>query len=286
MSGIEAKHDQATEYKTVADYAKAQDSGALAAESPPSRPPNNRNSKEPPWPKQRISYVPLEKMDAKMRAEMERCQREGTPRPESSAVRAHVPACFWFFAEFLEQHLPQRRARPRRQGTVPAVRVALGAMRILRQPALGQVGGQRRADRRPRHGPAELREIDQIQRAAEGRARLCRGDHLASQHRRRLLGPHAPQFQRAGAGRARLHDRPHARPAELAAAPQHRAPPGPGRHRRLDGAGLRRRRQAEGRRNRRRNIGRRARPARNRTRSPKSAARRTVCNGDGTGRKA
>ncbi len=33
-----------------------------------------------------------------MRAEMERCAREGTPRPESSAVRAHVPAAFWFFA--------------------------------------------------------------------------------------------------------------------------------------------------------------------------------------------
>ena len=49
--------------------------------------------------KQRISYVPLEKMDAKMRAEMERCAREGTPRPESSAVRANVPACFWFFAD-------------------------------------------------------------------------------------------------------------------------------------------------------------------------------------------
>ena len=49
-------------------------------------------------PKQRISYVPLEKMDADMRKEMERCQREGTPRPESSAVRAHVSACFWFFA--------------------------------------------------------------------------------------------------------------------------------------------------------------------------------------------
>jgi len=48
--------------------------------------------------KQRISYIPLEKMDAEMRREMERCQREGTPRPESSAVRAHVPACFWFFA--------------------------------------------------------------------------------------------------------------------------------------------------------------------------------------------
>ena len=49
-------------------------------------------------PKQRISYVPLDKMDAPMRAEMERCAREGTPRPESSAVRAHVKSCFWFFA--------------------------------------------------------------------------------------------------------------------------------------------------------------------------------------------
>jgi alkylhydroperoxidase family enzyme len=49
--------------------------------------------------KQRISYVPIEKMDDKMRVEMERCQREGTPRPESTAVRAHVPAAFWFFAD-------------------------------------------------------------------------------------------------------------------------------------------------------------------------------------------
>ena len=49
-------------------------------------------------PKQRISYVPLEKMSSEMREEMKRCQREGTPRPESSAVRAHVEACFWFFA--------------------------------------------------------------------------------------------------------------------------------------------------------------------------------------------
>ena len=47
---------------------------------------------------QRISYVPLEEMTPAMRAEMERCAREGTPRPESSAIRAHVPAAFWFFA--------------------------------------------------------------------------------------------------------------------------------------------------------------------------------------------
>lgn len=49
--------------------------------------------------KQRISYVPLDRMDEKMRKEMERCQREGTPRPESSAIRAHVKAAFWFFAD-------------------------------------------------------------------------------------------------------------------------------------------------------------------------------------------
>jgi alkylhydroperoxidase family enzyme len=47
---------------------------------------------------QRISYVPLQDMTDAMRAEMERCAREGTPRPESSAVRAHVPAAFWAFA--------------------------------------------------------------------------------------------------------------------------------------------------------------------------------------------
>lgn len=47
----------------------------------------------------RISYVPLDRMDERMRAEMERCARDGTPRPESSAVRAHVPAAFWAFAD-------------------------------------------------------------------------------------------------------------------------------------------------------------------------------------------
>lgn len=48
--------------------------------------------------KQRISYVLVEEMTPEMREEMERCAREGTPRPESSAIRAHVPAAFWFFA--------------------------------------------------------------------------------------------------------------------------------------------------------------------------------------------
>ena len=46
----------------------------------------------------RISYVAYEQMPPDMQEEMRRCAREGTPRPESSAVRAHVPAAFWFFA--------------------------------------------------------------------------------------------------------------------------------------------------------------------------------------------
>ena len=47
----------------------------------------------------RISYVPLDEMDERMQAEIHRCAREGTPRPESSAVRAHAPNAFWAFAE-------------------------------------------------------------------------------------------------------------------------------------------------------------------------------------------
>ncbi len=49
--------------------------------------------------KQRISYVdPSTLEDPRMLEELQRCAREGTPRPESSAVRAHVPAVFWSFA--------------------------------------------------------------------------------------------------------------------------------------------------------------------------------------------
>jgi alkylhydroperoxidase family enzyme len=49
--------------------------------------------------KQRISYVDPDTIsDSKMKEELDRCRREGTPRPESQAVRAHVPAVFWSFA--------------------------------------------------------------------------------------------------------------------------------------------------------------------------------------------
>src|SRR3954464_12454204 len=49
--------------------------------------------------KPRISYVHPDSInDPSMLAELDRCRREGTPRPESQAVRAHVPAVFWSFA--------------------------------------------------------------------------------------------------------------------------------------------------------------------------------------------
>ncbi len=49
--------------------------------------------------KPRISYVdPARIKDEAMLAEFNRCAREGTPRPESQAIRAHVPAVFWSFA--------------------------------------------------------------------------------------------------------------------------------------------------------------------------------------------
>ena len=48
---------------------------------------------------QRISYVDPETItDPNMLAELERCRVRGTPRPESQAIRAHVPAAFWSFA--------------------------------------------------------------------------------------------------------------------------------------------------------------------------------------------
>src|SRR5499433_2567746 len=49
--------------------------------------------------KPRISYIdPATIKDPAMIAEFERCAREGTPRPESQAIRAHVLATFWSFA--------------------------------------------------------------------------------------------------------------------------------------------------------------------------------------------
>lgn len=50
----------------------------------------------------RISYVPMDQMTEPMRQEMRRCAHEGTPRPESSAVRAHAPEVFETFKAYWE----------------------------------------------------------------------------------------------------------------------------------------------------------------------------------------
>jgi hypothetical protein len=47
----------------------------------------------------RISYYPVEKLDdAELRGYLEHAARFGTPRPESQAIRAHVPAVLRSFS--------------------------------------------------------------------------------------------------------------------------------------------------------------------------------------------
>jgi hypothetical protein len=62
--------------------------------------------------KQRISYVPLESMDADMRKEMERCQREGTPRPRARRC-ARTSGRVLVLRQRLARPVHERRARPR-----------------------------------------------------------------------------------------------------------------------------------------------------------------------------
>ena len=189
-------------------------------------PSRNNGKQEHTMAKQRISYVPLEKMDAKMRAEMERCQREGTPRPESSAIRAHVPACFWFFADSWNNIF--------RNGVLDHAVKELCRLYVSRSVQCEYCGNQRSVKSTTSGALIEEHVMDLLnfekstkyneqQKAALAYAEAITW-HL--QHRRCVLGSHAQELQRAGTGRARLHDRAHARPAELAAAPQHRASPG------------------------------------------------------------
>ena len=152
--------------------------------------------------RQRISYFPLEQMTAEMRAEMERCAREGTPRPESSAIRAHVPAAFWFFANSWNDLF--------RNGVLDHSLKELCRVYISRSVKCEYCGNQRSEkgrtrgpDRGPVRRAAQLRELRPLRRPPEGGARLRRGDRVADGHRRRVLGPPARALQRARAGRAR-----------------------------------------------------------------------------------
>ena len=177
-----------TEYQATADYAKAQDTGRAHGQHPGSRVANfdgtavsATTERKASMAKQRISYVPLEKMDAKMREEMERCQREGTPRPESSAIRAHVPACFWFFANSWNDIF--------RNGVLDHAIKELCRLYVSRSVQCEYCGNQRSVKSTTSGALIEDHVLDllnfeksaKLRRAPEGGAGLRRGDHLASQ---------------------------------------------------------------------------------------------------------
>ena len=157
--------------------------------------------------KPRISYIDPATTDAAMQAEFERCATRGhAAAGEPGGPRACAGGVL-VVRQHLARRVPHRRRRPRHQGAVPALRVALGDVRVLRQPALDEGGERRRGDRGPRQGPDQFRELDPLRREAEGRPLLRRGDHLGPAGRRQVLGAAAPAFQRAGAGRDRLFRR-------------------------------------------------------------------------------
>ena len=71
----------------------------------------------------RIPYVDPDKVtDPEIKGYLERARREGTPRPESQAVRANVPDVIRAFSQAWEPHVPQRRRRPRAQRALPGLR--------------------------------------------------------------------------------------------------------------------------------------------------------------------
>ena len=195
-------------------------------------------------PKPHISYVPLEDMDERMQEEMHRCAREGTPRPESSAVRAHAPNAFWAFADSWKSIF--------HSGVCDHAIKDLCRVYISRTVKCEFCGNQR-SEKAIKAGLEEMQydellnfeksdKYDERQKAAL----VLRGGHRLGHAGRRggLLGPAARPLLRARARRARLRDRADLRPAELDPAARHRPPPVHGRHRRLDGARLPHRRGA------------------------------------------
>ena len=194
--------------------------------------------------------------DPAMLAEFDRCAREGTPRPESQAIRAHVPAVFWSFANSWRDVF--------KNGVADHAIKELCRIYVSRS-VLCEFCGNQRSIKAAKAGIIEddyrdlinFEIVDALRRQAEGRARLCGGDHLGFAGRRQVLGAAAQAFQRAGAGRDRLFRRADHGPAALAAHAQHRAPSDPRRHRRARWRRASRPRRRCGDRRRRPTTGRR-----------------------------
>ena len=193
----------------------------------------------------RISYVdPASVNDPAMLAEFERCAKIGTPRPESQAIRAHVPAVFWSFANSwrdvfhtgVADHAIKELCRTYVSRSVKCE--YCGNQRSVKAAGQGLVEDDYRE-------LLDFEKSPRFSRQAEGRPRLRRGDHLGPADRRRVLGAAQVALQRGRDRRDRLFHRAHHGPAALAAHARHRASPDPRRNERLHGAGLRDRRSAE-----------------------------------------
>ena len=177
----------------------------------------------------RISYVdPATMKDKAMLDELDRCRREGTPRPESQAIRAHVPKAFWSFANTWRDVF--------HTGVADHGIKELCRLYVSRSVLCEFCGNQRsiKADQGGRgrgrlSRPDQFRILDPLRRQAEGGARLCRVHHLGPAVDRRAVDAAAQALLRARAGRDRLFHRHHHGPAALAADARHRAPPDPRR---------------------------------------------------------
>ena len=141
--------------------------------------------------KPRISYVdPSTIKDPAMIAEFERCAREGTPRPESQAIRAHVPATFWSFANTWRDVF--------KNGVADHKIKELCRIYVSRS-VLCEFCGNQRSIKAAKSGLKEddysdlinFEIFNAIRRAPEGRVGLRRSDHLGSPCRRRAVEPPA-----------------------------------------------------------------------------------------------
>ena len=187
---------------------------------------------------QRITYVPLEAMTPDMRAEMERCAREGTPRPESSAIRAHVPAAFWFFANAWQNIF--------RDGVCDHAIKELCRVYISRTVKCEYCGNQR-SEKGRTQGLQEGQyddlvnfetsdRYDERQKAALAYAEAIAWHLETDDELWERLHAHFSEAELVELGCMIGLD---LRPAELAAPPEHRAPRGARRRERVDGSGLR-----------------------------------------------
>ncbi len=142
----------------------------------------------------RISYVdPTTITDQAMLAELERCRREGTPRPESQAIRAHVPAAFWSFANSWRDVF--------HQGVADHNIKELCRVYVSRS-VLCEFCGNQRSVKSAKAGLIEddysdlinFEILESLRRPAESCAGVCRSHYLGPPFRRLFLAAPAQTF--------------------------------------------------------------------------------------------